>query len=89
MIRSTVSTCLCRQHRQRIVDVDQLFGELVQLEPAVGVAIDLEPGRGERFVGSVAEVEPGALERSDRRLAQARLARAPPGAARARRLPSA
>ena len=58
--------------RQRIVDVDQLFGKLVQLEPAVGIAIDLKPGRGERLDRAVADVEPGALERGDRRIAQAR-----------------
>ena len=65
MIRSTVSTCLCRQRDKRVVDVDQLLGELVEIEPALGVAIDLEPRRGEGFGRAVAEIEPGALERAD------------------------
>ena len=57
---------------QRVVDVDQLFGELVKLEPAVGIAIDLEPRCGERLDRAVADVEAGALERRDGSLAQAR-----------------
>ncbi len=57
---------------QRVVDVDQLLGELVKLEPAVGVAIDLEPRRGERLDRAVADVEAGALQRRDGSLAQAR-----------------
>src|SRR4051794_14403387 len=33
--------------RQRVVDVEKLFGELVKVEPAFRIAIDLEPGGGD------------------------------------------
>src|SRR5690242_4174814 len=58
---------------KRVVDVDQLLGKLVQLEPAVRVAVDLDPGGSERLDRAVADVEPCALERGDRSVAQARL----------------
>ena len=73
MIRSTVSTCLCRHDRQRIVDIDQLLGQLVEVEPALGVAIDFQPGVADRFLRAIPEVEAGALERGMRRIPQARL----------------
>ena len=88
MIRSTVSTCLCRQRGQRIVDVDQLFGELVKIEPALGVAIDLKPGGGDGFDRPIAEVEPGPLQRSVATPRAGSVARAPLRAAARSALPS-
>src|SRR5690348_15343585 len=60
-------------HGERVVDVDQLLGEFVQLEPAIGIAINLEPGGGEIPLRPVPEVEAGAGERVRRRFMEARL----------------
>src|SRR5437868_10938300 len=64
---------LAPPRRERIVDVDQFFGELVKVEPALRVAVHFEPGSGDRFDRAVAEVEAGPLERGMRRFAEARL----------------
>ncbi len=42
---------------QRVVNIDQLFRKLIQSEPAVGIAIDLEPGSGGLLCRPVLEVE--------------------------------
>ena len=79
---------LDRQHmlvppaRKRVVDVDELLGKLVEIEPAIGVAIDFEPGGRHRLLGPIAEVEAGPLQRSLARLAEAWLRPAPPSAGR-------
>ena len=53
--------------RERVVDVDQLLGEFIKLEPTLLVAIDFEPGPRERRNRGVADIESGALERGDGR----------------------
>jgi len=58
---------------QRIVDIEELLGELVEVEPAVGVAIDLQPRGRQRLVRAVAEVEASTFERRMRGIAEARL----------------
>ena len=57
--------------RKRIVDVDQLLRQLVEFEPAIGVAIDFQPGGRQRLNRLVLEVEPRPFERSLRGFAQA------------------
>ena len=57
---------------ERVVEVEQLFGQLVELEPAFGIAIDFEPGGCERLFGAVAEIEAGPLERGMRSFPKAR-----------------
>ena len=59
--------------RQRIVDVDQFLGELVELEPALAVAIDLGPGRLDRLARAVSKIEAGAGKRGVGLFPQARL----------------
>ena len=58
---------------QRIVDIDQFLGQLVELEPALAVAIDRGPRRRDRLARPVAEVEPGAGKRGIGLVPQARL----------------
>src|SRR5688572_26993367 len=62
---------------QRIIDVDQLLGCAVEVEPAVGIAINLKPGGGQGLLRTVAHVEPCALQSANRSLAQARLGQRP------------
>src|SRR3546814_5827649 len=59
--------------RHRIVDVDQLLGELVERPPSTGVAIDFGPGRLDSRAGLIGQapvalqdvrrkIEPGSRE---------------------------
>jgi hypothetical protein len=59
--------------RERVVDVNQLLGELVQFEPALFVAVNQEPGSRERRDRCVADIEARAFQRGDCRFAQAGL----------------
>src|SRR5947209_12093442 len=64
---------LVAPRREGIVDIDQLFSELVEIEPTLGVAIDFEPRGGELVDRAAAEVEARALERRGGAVAQAGL----------------
>ena len=46
-----------------VVDVDELFGQFVEVEPALGVAVNFQPGRRHGLDRAVAKVEAGAFER--------------------------
>src|SRR6476646_6472680 len=59
--------------RQCIVDVYELLRPLVEVEPFLGIAIDLEPGLRDSLGRPLAEIEARAFERCMRRLAEARL----------------
>ena len=48
--------------RKRVVNIHELLGKLVQVEPAIRIAIDFEPGRGDGVFRTVAESETGTLE---------------------------
>src|SRR6185369_3102395 len=52
----------------RVVDVEELLGQFVEFEPAIRVAIDLEPGSGERFRRLVADIETRTLKSPERGL---------------------
>jgi len=54
----------------RIVNVEQLLAEAIEFEPAVGVAINLEPRARNRFRRTIAEIEAGAFQCAKRRLAK-------------------
>ena len=60
-------------HGERVVDIDELLGQLVQLEPAVGITVHLHPSGRARLDGPVANAEAGAHERIGSDIAQARL----------------
>ena len=47
--------------RERVVDVDQLFSQFVEVEPFLRVEVNLEPGLRDRFDRPVAKVEAGSL----------------------------
>src|SRR5437588_11378678 len=59
--------------RQRVVDVHELFGKLVKLIPAIGIAVDLKPGLSERLDRAVADLEARPCQCVDRAIPQARL----------------
>ena len=45
-----------------VVDVDQFLGELIEVEPALRIAVDFEPSLADRVDRAIAEIEARPLE---------------------------